>query len=354
MLKISVVVCAFNEEDNIKPCLNSLLSQEQIDPDTFEVVVIDNDSTDLTGELTRSFIDEHRNDTIDIQYFHIEHAGLSIGRNTGLFFSRAPIIAYIDADAVAHKNWVAELLKAWAVNPNADAIGGRIEIRNSQNFVARYLHAVFFDPGGGQAIIGANMSFRRNTLMRIGGFGDPFISRGDDSFLLQKLGTDRLEIHAPKAIVFHDRPTSIKQWLLERKSNGRMSRLIFGLLSGRKYPLGRVVFSRLIVLLGVITGFVLLWPNWSFFYLLAVSLLFLAKGVLKGYYRRFKAEDFPLHPIVLGIIWTVVSELGVWSFYWGWWREANNSLDIESAMQGTISDKHVLDEYPSPHQQFSP
>ena len=96
-MKVSVVLVVLNEKKYIKRCIDALLRQTYMN---FEIIVIDNGSTDGTGEIINSYNDER------IKYF-VENSkcGLSRLRNIGIEKSRGEFIFFTDGDCIPNKYW---------------------------------------------------------------------------------------------------------------------------------------------------------------------------------------------------------------------------------------------------------
>ncbi len=342
-MKISVIVCAYNEQENIRQCVDSVLAQKDVEPDEYEIIIVDDMSTDATSEICEMLVAQREGKLPFVHYIQVEHRGLSVARNTGLLRARAHAIAYIDADAVAEGHWISEILKAWAMYPDADAIGGRIEIRNRDSVTARFLHEIHYDPRDGHEIVGANMSFRKEKLLSVGAFGDPFVSRGDDTFVLLKMGDDRREKKWPSAVVFHDRPESIVKWFHERTLNGRM--LVFiGSLFEQDNKAWKTMAQKRILLLLLATG--CLFNLYLFAIgLLAAVLFVVAKAFKKGAYVVFSHSHARWTAIGMAIGWAFLSEIGLLCFSYGVLtpRIRQRQRD-DSAWQGTVSDQGILKE----------
>jgi glycosyltransferase involved in cell wall biosynthesis len=103
-MKVSVVLVVFNEEKYIKKCIDSLLRQSFPD---FEIIIINNGSTDGTGEIINSYNDAR------IKYF-VENAkcGLAKLRNIGIEKSRGENVFFTDGDCIPNKHWLEEGLRA--------------------------------------------------------------------------------------------------------------------------------------------------------------------------------------------------------------------------------------------------
>lgn len=99
---VSVIVVAYNEEARVRKCLQSLRGQTWRD---FEVVVVDNASTDKTGEIVRSEFPEFNHALQE------RNLGFSEGTNAGYRLARGPIIAFLNADAWVPANWLEDLVR---------------------------------------------------------------------------------------------------------------------------------------------------------------------------------------------------------------------------------------------------
>lgn len=98
-MKISVIIPVYNEEKYIVPCLKSLLKQEE-KPD--EIIVVDNNCTDKTIPLVRKY---------PVKIVKEKKQGIVFARNHGFNIATGDIIARIDADSTAPKNWVQTIKK---------------------------------------------------------------------------------------------------------------------------------------------------------------------------------------------------------------------------------------------------
>ena len=344
MMKISIIVCAYNGEVDMPFCLASLVGQQGISPDEYEVLILDDGSTDQTGEVTKKFILEQAGKEILFRYIRIEHQGLSIGRNTGLFFAKAPIVAYMDQDAVADPYWVSQLATAWTTHPDADAIGGKINVRNEESWVGRFLHEVYYEPTSRSGLIGTNMSFRKARLLEVGAFGDPFVSRGDDTFVARKMGMDRREIIWPGAVVSHAWPTSLKKWLKERVCNGQLARMIAMILETKESPCRKFLARRAIALLSVVVVALLFSRSIGWVVLGLAGLVFL-EVVRKGNYKRLRRSFSYGKALGLSLMWLLLKELGMWNFCRGWFRSSQLTFSKEASMHGTVSDRYVVETF---------
>jgi len=259
---ISVIVCAYNSGKTICKCLESLSRQRNIDPEKYEIIIIDDGSEDRTAELVKVFLNKNQNQLTEIRYVKVRHGGLSISRNTGMLLARAPVIAYIDHDAVADAYWVAELLKAWESHPNADSIGGCIPVLNQENYLAKLLYDATYSKADKWAIIGTNMSFQRQRIMRTGGFCDLFVYRGDETYLFRKIGENAELVKWPQAIVYHKCPDNLLRWFRERNDNGRLLVLIESLCEPKEIGILEKAIKNLTKIFLVLFMFIVFAWKW--------------------------------------------------------------------------------------------
>ena len=256
---VSIIVCAYNEEKFIESCIDSLINQDY-PKSKYELIVVDDGSTDKTPDICGDFIQES---SIEMKYVRIKHAGLSIARNVGILFSEGDIISFIDADAIAQKTWLSAIVETFQKDDDIGIVAGKIDILNRTNKIALMLHyGSYCRYANGKEIIpliGANMSFRRKVFEAHNGFFKHFESRGDECVFLQKFGLESLVTiskgnlekmeSAPNAIVFHERPKTLNQWLHERANNGRFLALAYVTLKKRCLLNGRLArYHRLILL----------------------------------------------------------------------------------------------------------
>ena len=219
MIRISAVVCTFNRSKVLVGALNSLSAQSLSSSD-YEIIVVNNASTDDTEKVVRRFRKDHPH--IHIQSVFERRPGLGCARNAGLCCSRGDFVAYLDDDAVAHPQWLKRALECFqAISPSPVCVGGPIlpffEVSKPPWFkdeyetrtwgkVPRYLT-------WGEKFSGSNMIFRKSFLRGCKGFNETlgmtskFLSVGEETDLFERLwrngNGDRLFYYCPRLIVHH-------------------------------------------------------------------------------------------------------------------------------------------------------
>lgn len=166
-LRVSVIIPAWNEEEMIGRCLNSLAASCYPE-DAFEVVLIDNGSTDRTLEIAQAF-------STQLKLTILQKPGVNISalRNLGAATSKGEILAFLDADCSVPTNWIENAALHLASEPSG-VIGGNIDIPEDSGWVARAWFKVGYAPRDGEVtyVPSGNMLMRRSTFLRIGGFNE--------------------------------------------------------------------------------------------------------------------------------------------------------------------------------------
>jgi glucosyl-dolichyl phosphate glucuronosyltransferase len=177
-LEISVVLCTYNRAEVLPRALERLLQQ---DPSNvpYEVVLVDNNSTDATRVVVDSFV---ARGSPELRYIFEPKQGLAHARNTGILSSKAPIIAFTDDDVMVAPDWLATIKRTFADYPEVDCIGGRVLPRWTQpppSWLTRehwaplalldYGDKPFYVTASKRlCLVGANTAFRKETFGRIG------------------------------------------------------------------------------------------------------------------------------------------------------------------------------------------
>ncbi len=202
--RISVVVCSYNGQRMIRDCLEGLLELEYPD---FEVIVVDDGSTDATAAIARQ---------CGFAPIMTAHRGLSHARNVGIEAATGEIVAFIDDDARPDPQWLAYLaltfLRTGHVGvggPNIAPAGDGVIAECVANAPGGPVHVLLSDQEA-EHIPGCNMAFRRADLQAIGGFDPQFRTAGDDVDICWRLRQAGGTLgFSPAAMVWHHRRNSV-------------------------------------------------------------------------------------------------------------------------------------------------
>ena len=120
---ISVILCTYNRQRYIYPVLQSL-AQGTLEPQHFEILLIDNNSTDGTRTEYERFASDHPN--LTLRYYFEPQQGLSHARNRGIREAKGDLLVYVDDDALVNPEYLATYATFFQTHPEAMAAGGPI------------------------------------------------------------------------------------------------------------------------------------------------------------------------------------------------------------------------------------
>ena len=112
---ISVCICTYNRCQGLRSALESVLGQ-QADGVRFEVIVVDNNSTDETKQVVDGFV---RRGHSNLRYSFEGRQGLSHARNAAIAVARSPLVAFTDDDVPVARDWVSTIKRAFDEHPEA-------------------------------------------------------------------------------------------------------------------------------------------------------------------------------------------------------------------------------------------
>ena len=225
--KVSVVICAYNAERTMDPCLASL---EKLRYPNYEVVIVNDGSQDGTRAISERYAESNpRRFTLINQ----ENKGLSVARNVGMEASSGEIVAYTDSDCVVDPDWLTYLV--YKFQAGFIAVGGPNFPPPEESAVAAYVAA---SPGGpthvllndevAEHIPGCNMAFRKRALEEVGGFQPIFTAAGDDVDLCWRLQNQGHAIgFSPSAMVWHFRRNTIRDYFKQQRGYGKAEALLY-------------------------------------------------------------------------------------------------------------------------------
>jgi glycosyltransferase involved in cell wall biosynthesis len=254
--RISVVIASRNRAPLLAMALEGLRAQE-FPPEDFEVVVVDNGSTDGTREL----VSARAESSMNVAYIFEPRLGLSIARNTGWLTAVGTWVAFLDDDAIPERDWLTRIAAAFEhVSPTPSCVGGRVEpiyevtppewAKGSMLdllTVVDHARDPFFvkDVLHGPKLVGANMAVHKAALSRAAGFhpglgrvGDSLLS-GEEVLLQLQLENFGLPIYYDPAILVRhhvsaDRLT--RQWLKKRSFWGGVGDSLISFLNRPPTP----------------------------------------------------------------------------------------------------------------------
>lgn len=220
MIRLSLVIATYNRAEQLMVTLGSVAMQNA-EAESWECIVVDNNSSDNTRERVEAFKSEHN--SLNIRYIFEQNQGLSYARNAGIVASRGDIVAFIDDDERIVSDFVSAYIDLFDQHPDAMAAGGEIiaeyptgrprwmsrhterPIANPMSFGDRVkLFPSSRIPGGG------NMAMRRRVFDSIGMFNTSLgrtgkrLLGGEESDLFERIVKHEYRVYyAPRAVMYH-------------------------------------------------------------------------------------------------------------------------------------------------------
>jgi cellulose synthase/poly-beta-1,6-N-acetylglucosamine synthase-like glycosyltransferase len=209
---VSVIVPVRNREDDIQECLDSLI---QLDYPSFEMIVVEDGSTDKTLEIISHY---------PVRVLETNGEGAYAARNRGIQVAKGEIVAFTDSDCVVDKGWLKNLVECYS-NDRVGGAGGRVLTFKSDRLVGTFQglgpQEIFDAPKQVQLGVqntsrflstglgSGNMSFRLSVLKEVNGFSEDMTKCGDYELCwrIQRAGY-RL-VYEPKAVAYHKPRSSI-------------------------------------------------------------------------------------------------------------------------------------------------
>ena len=232
-IQVSAVICTFNRANYLRKAIQSLIKQT-LSKSLFEIIIVDNNSTDNTEELVK----KEFNNVPNIHYFLEPIIGLSQARNTGFKNAKGAYIAYLDDDAIASPGWLETILKTFeTVIPKPGCVGGKVEpiwekprppwlsdkLLQPLSIVDWSEKPIVLKDN--QYAVGANMAFPKEIIAQIGGFETRLGRKGkvmlsnEEIYVRDQLNCLGFAIYYhPQASVKHLVATSRlkKKWFINR------------------------------------------------------------------------------------------------------------------------------------------
>jgi GT2 family glycosyltransferase len=207
-----VIVCTHNRAHRLEQTLNSLQQMTVPFNLPWELIIVDNNSSDDTKEVIDNFVNKS---SLNIKYVFERGQGLSRARNMGIQEASGNIIAFTDDDCIVDQYWITSISKEFHADESIVGIGGRVLLYNKmdrpisirvyeERDILSSTDRIF------KLMIGCNMAFARRVFDEIGlfdtdfGAGTRFASMEDIDFLYRVYKKGLKIIYSPDVLVYHN------------------------------------------------------------------------------------------------------------------------------------------------------
>jgi len=221
-MRLSVAVCTFNRSESLQEMLQSLACADPVPQISWEVLVVDNNSTDDTAEMTRKFAETA---SFELKYVLEKRQGLSHARNAAVGCARGEIISFLDDDVIVTKTWLSRLNQAFS-QYDAACVGGKVLVSSKiarPRWWRKEYDRVLGECDRGDKLlendsskpgeligIGANLSFRASVFEKYGRFhpelgriAGKLIGGEETEFVDRLLKNNEKGIYDPELLVYH-------------------------------------------------------------------------------------------------------------------------------------------------------
>lgn len=304
---ISVVVPVHNCSKTVGKCLESLL---QLDYPSFEIIVVDDGSTDSTARICRSYGQVH--------VVELEKGGPSRARNVAIDRAKGKFVAFTDGDCIVDGRWLTELEKGFT-RPDVAGVGGDQRSPDDDSDTGKLIHHFLKTVGFVADYVKTdsvlketehnptcNAMYRKTVLKEVGGFNEHLWPGEDVELDLKIRRRGYTLIYNPSARVAHYRPETYRGFAGMFKRYGAAQGYLV-----REYGLFRRIHCVPIVLLvgSVLLAVLAAWyPIVLLIALLALPVLFSWFSLTTGSFGR--GIQFTLLMLILLITWN-------WGFFVG-------------------------------------
>jgi len=210
---ISVIIPALNSANTIRKTLSSIFSGEKPQK-PFEVLIVDNGSTDGTLEIVKEF---------PTRVCGCKKRGIGFARNRGIKKAKGEILCFLDSDCVVENDWLIRIFSFFEKHPETDGVGGPVlSYPNSRNRIQRLAGEIFMEDQGfpttrrrvkfGEfkgVLFGTNSAYRKKVLISIGGYEEPGGNSPDLSWRLASNG--KLLFFDPSIKIYHIFPCNLRE-----------------------------------------------------------------------------------------------------------------------------------------------
>ncbi len=231
--KVSVIVCSYNGGKTLPDCLQSL---DQVNYPDFEIILVDDGSTDNTQQLVKEFVagrEERKASLPEFTNIVQPNMGLSYARNAGAAASKGEIFAYTDSDCMADPDWLYYMVGT-LISGDYVGVGGPNISPPAVDWIQAAVSAA---PGGPSHVLltdvvaehipGCNMAFHRAAFESIIGFDTEYRKAGDDVDFCWRLQTNGGVIaFSPSAIVWHYRRFTLKAFRKQQEGYGEAESML--------------------------------------------------------------------------------------------------------------------------------
>ncbi len=202
---ISIVVTTYNEGQNIRDLLASLIIQEQ----PIEIIVVDSESADSTPHILEEYSKKYNY----VKYIN-KKCTRGEGRNIGVKNSKYDCVAFIDGDSIASDSWIKNIKN----NENYDIIAGKIISVGNKKYETERMELFYknFDVTSPSS----NLIYSKSLFLDLGGFDENFITAEDIDMNIRAMDKNPKFIYCEDCIVYNKTRNNMASFIKQAFWNG--------------------------------------------------------------------------------------------------------------------------------------
>lgn len=202
-MDISVVIATYNRKDSLKQALDALMKQDFCHR-SFEVIVVNDGSTDGTGNLLEEYAVFG---SVSLRFFEQQNQGPAAARNLGVQYAKGAIIAFTDDDCIPAKDWLRTIDAEFK---SCEIVGLQGSTHTDRDKITPLTHQID-NAHGNKSVPTCNAAYLKSALETVGGFDTEFpFPHNEDADLawrIQKIGKigfcdNMLVYHPPRTDTF--------------------------------------------------------------------------------------------------------------------------------------------------------
>lgn len=230
----SIIVCTYNRADLLPSVINQLRAQKY-PHNSFEIIVVDNCSTDHTPQIVQRFINTDKE--VPVRYVKEGHPGVTYARNRGAREARYPYLAYLDDDCSVEADWLSQLVSGFDLDELVSVVAGRVKVDYDDQEIPKWLGtksarwlAEFNFPGSQPRLLvnplyvcEGNMAITHQAWEAVGGFlgmdqfSSPHVAAQEIVYLIEQVKRQGGKVaFVPMAIVNHHTAIPTQRRMLMR------------------------------------------------------------------------------------------------------------------------------------------
>lgn len=210
-MRCSLIIPAYNAENTIVSCLESVLNQS-LPTSEYEVIVVDDGSTDDTANIAKSY---------SVRVIEQENQGPAAARNKGAAEAKGVVLIFTDSDCELDSNFIEKIIAPIEQTPEVVGVQGSYKTKQTQ-FIARFGQVEIETRYKKMAqkkytdFIGTYAAaYKKDIFHKYGKFDTGFpLASGEDTEFSYKLYRDNHKmVFEPKAFVYHQHPSNLREYL---------------------------------------------------------------------------------------------------------------------------------------------